>query len=40
MERTADNLSHIVGYFKLNDYNRSIIENNIAFLNKLQNEEK
>lgn len=39
IESTTNDLSHIIGYFKLNSYNRSIIENNIAFLNKLQNNE-
>ena len=32
-------LSKIIGYFKLNDTNKAIIENNINLLNKLQNEK-
>ncbi len=35
-ESFSDDLLKINGYLKLNEYNRSIIENNIMFLNKLQ----
>lgn len=35
-----EDLSKITGYFKLNPEYRSIIENNIEFLNKLQNDKK
>lgn len=36
---TNENLSKIIGYFKLNDEYKSIIENNIEFLNKIQNQK-
>lgn len=32
-------LSKIIGYFKLNDEHKAIIENNIAFLNKLESDK-
>lgn len=32
-----EDISSISGYFKLNDEHKSIIENNITFLNKLEN---
>lgn len=37
IDSTFQDLSKISGYFNLNDDYKSIVENNIAFLNKLQN---
>lgn len=37
---TSEDFSKIVGYFKLDPEYKAIIENNIEFLNKLQNEKK
>ncbi len=34
-----EDLSKIIGYFKLNDEHKAIIENNIAFLNKLESDK-
>ena len=37
-ENKDNYLLEIAGYFKLNKEHRSIIENNISFLSKLENE--
>lgn len=37
LEINTDDLSKIVGYSNLNDEHKSIVENTITFLNKLEN---
>ena len=34
------NIPNIIGYYQLNDEYKSIVDNNIQFLNKLQNKSK
>lgn len=40
VDNGINDLTNIAGYFNLDDEYRSIIDNNIAFLNKLQSKNK
>lgn len=39
LDSVPQDLSSIIGYFKLNDEHKAIVENNIAFLNKLESQK-